>query len=330
MVRIPSSPPNIAPRLNNKNVPLWSVMIPVYNCSRYLPDALKSVLINDITEEEMQIEVIDDASTDADVEAIVEQIGKGRIKYFRQMENVGSLLNFETCINRSRGNLVHILHGDDRVKKGYYEKIANLFQEYPEAGAAFCRFGYIDGKGKWLYNQPGEMNYEGILPEWIVRIGEHCRIQYVAITVRREVYEKLGSFYGLTYGEDWEMWARIASNYQTVYSPEILAEYRKHSDSITGKKFLTGEYLLDLAHAMKLIQVHLPLEQKKSILKKAKKFYAYYGLRKANDLWHISRDKLNVKTSISQALKLHQDFFMYWEIAKLYTKMILRKLIKFA
>lgn len=328
MVRIPSSPPYIPPRLNNKNFPLWSVMIPVYNCSKYLPDALKSVLMNNIPEVEMQIEVIDDASTDADVKAIVERIGKGRIKYFRQLENVGSVRNFETCINRSCGDLVHILHGDDRIKKGYYEKIANLFKKYPEAGAAFCRFSYIDGEGKWMYNQPVETNYQGILSEWIVRIGERSRIQYVAITVRREVYEKLGSFYGLTYGEDWEMWARIACNYQTVYSPEILAEYRKHLDSITGKKFLTGEYLMDLVHAMKLIQEHLPLEQKKKILKKAKKYYAFYGMRKANDLWHISRNESNVKASISQALKLHQDFMMYWKICKLYTKMIFRKLIK--
>src|SRR5687768_18494148 len=134
MDRIPSSPPYILPRLNTKNVPLWSVMIPVYNCSKYLPDALESVLMNNIPEEEMQIEVIDDASTDADVKAIVERIGKGRIKYFRQLENVGSVRNFETCINRSCGDLVHILHGDDRVKKGYYEKIGNLFQKYPDAG----------------------------------------------------------------------------------------------------------------------------------------------------------------------------------------------------
>ncbi len=329
MNRIPASPPYIAPRLNNNSPPLWSVMIPVYNCSKYLPDALESVLINNVPEEEMQIEVVDDASTDADVKAIVEQIGKGRIKYFRQTENGGSLRNFETCINRSRGNLIHLLHGDDRVKKGYYEKIGTLFQKYPEAGAAFCRFGYIDGKGKWLYNQPVEINHDGIVPDWIMRIGKRSRIQYVAITVRREVYEKLGSFYGLTYGEDWEMWVRIACNYQTVYSPEIYAEYRKHLDSITGQKFLTGEYLQDLVHAMKLIQPHLPLELKKPILKKAKRYYAYYGMRKANDLWHISRDESNVKASIKQALKVHRDLFMHWEIFKLNTKMILRKILKY-
>lgn len=328
MDRIPSSPPFIPPRLNNNNPPLWSVMIPVYNCSQFLPETLESVLMNNMPEDEMQIEVIDDASTDTDVKLIVENIGKGRIRYHRQMANVGSLRNFETCINRSIGDLVHILHGDDRIKQGYYKKIARLFQKYPSAGAAFCKFSYIDDKGKWMYNQPTEMEHEGILPDWLLHIGERNRIQYAAITVRRSVYEKLGGFYGLTYGEDWEMWARIALNYPTVYSPEILAEYRKHLDSITGKKFLTGEYLRDLVHAMNLIQEHLPANQKQSTLRKSKFFYAHYGIRKANELWQIDHNKNSVNSSISQSLKLHSDFIIYWKIFKLRIKIFLRKLLK--
>ena len=60
--------------------------------------------------------VLCDGSTDLDVEALVMSLGKGRVKYYRQPQNVGSLRNFETCINRANGHLVHLLHGDDRVK----------------------------------------------------------------------------------------------------------------------------------------------------------------------------------------------------------------------
>src|SRR3712207_3896442 len=105
MERIPSSPPQILP-VSIADTPLWSVMIPVYNCSAFLEECLKSVLVQQLPENDMQIEVIDDASTDADVEALVKQIGKGRVKYFRQKENLGSLRNFETCINRAAGELV--------------------------------------------------------------------------------------------------------------------------------------------------------------------------------------------------------------------------------
>ncbi|MEP6595745.1 MAG: glycosyltransferase [Ginsengibacter sp.] len=324
MVRIPLSPPHFTARSNNGYLPTWSVMIPVYNCSAFLPDTLKSVLINNIPEEEMQIEVIDDASTDADIEAIVKQIGKGRIKYHRQLENVGSLRNFETCINRSAGNLVHILHGDDRVKKGYYEKIAHLFHHYPDAGAAFCRFAYIDEKGHQLYLNPVESKKEEILKNWLLLIAKKQRIQYAAITVRRVVYEKLGGFYGLTYAEDWEMWVRIAKHYPVAYTPEILAEYRKHTESISGVKFLEGEYMFDLKAAMELIQAHLPIERRKQVLRKSKIFYSAYALKIANQHWNNLHDKKSVLANINEGLKMQKNIFNFFKAAKLYLKILLR------
>ena len=261
MIRIPSSPPQIPSLSPFEKQPLWSVMIPVYNCIQYLEETLKSVLIQNISEQEMQIEVIDDASTDADVETFVNNIAKGRVKYFRQTTNVGSIRNFETCINRSLGKLVHILHGDDRVKDGYYKNIGNLFYRYPEIGAAFSRYTYINEKGDQIDVQLAESKEEGILKNGLLLIAEKQRIQYAAITVRREVYEKLGGFYGLTYAEDWEMWTRIAQYYPVAYTPEILAEYRKHTQSISGAKFLNGEYLQDLNKAMEMIQAHLPAKE---------------------------------------------------------------------
>ncbi|HET7896220.1 MAG TPA: glycosyltransferase family 2 protein, partial [Flavisolibacter sp.] len=116
MLRIPLSPPQILPRPSDAYRPLFSVMIPVYNCSAYLEETIASVLAQDMGEALMQIEVVDDASTDVDVQALVQQIGGGRVQYYRQAENVGSLRNFETCLNRARGIYVHLLHGDDRVR----------------------------------------------------------------------------------------------------------------------------------------------------------------------------------------------------------------------
>src|SRR5262249_19590947 len=116
--RIPETPPIIAPVPNSVNRPQWSVMIPSYNCSNYLEDAIKSVLTQDWGPDKMQIEVVDDASTDVDVEELVKKLGNGRVAFYRQEKNKGSLRNFETCLNRSKGNWIHILHGDDMVKPG--------------------------------------------------------------------------------------------------------------------------------------------------------------------------------------------------------------------
>ncbi|MDO6391759.1 glycosyltransferase [Pontibacter sp. BT731] len=299
-------------------------MIPVYNCSQFLTETLKSVL-NQVTAQDMQIEVVDDASTDANVEALVKQIGGGRIAYFRQPENVGSLRNFETCINRSRGELIHILHGDDLVRLGFYEKLAYLFSKYPEAGAAFCRYNCIDENGKSLYVKSPESSQEGVLTDWLLTIAERQRIQYAAIAVRREVYEKLGSFYGVNYGEDWEMWVRIARHYPFAYTPSILADYRKHPHSISGKKYLTGQYLKDIYIVTELIQSHLPIESKQHILRRSRRYYASYGIKMAQNSWTKLKDEQAVNLQIKHALKLHKSPWIYWSIAKLYIKLALDK-----
>ncbi|RNI24549.1 glycosyltransferase family 2 protein [Rufibacter latericius] len=300
-------------------------MIPVYNCSSYLPETLESVLMQGFPEDEMQIEVIDDASTDASVEELVQQIGKGRVKYYRQPKNVGSLRNFETSINRAQGTLVHLLHGDDRVLGGFYKRMGGLFKQFPEAGAAMCRFRYINEKGEFLYNQTLETEKEGILENWLIKAAIRNPSQYAATVVRRNVYEQLGSFYGLTYGEDWEMWVRIARNYPFAYTPEILADYRKHFSSISSNKFLTGQNSEDMLQVMKLIQEMLPEEHKKEVLQKSKKFYAHYGIRVANQVWQTAHHKDGVKAQIRNAVGMHLDVPLLWGIAKVYLKIALNR-----
>lgn len=327
MERIPHTPPLILPISQALIRPRWSVMIPVYNCSAFLVHTLESVLAEGIPALEMQIEVIDDASTDADVERIVQEVGKGRVSYYRQPQNVGSLRNFETCINRAQGYLVHILHGDDRVRPGYYQTIQQLFDEFPEAGAAFCRHINIDEHNNIISRHVKDDNsHWGLLENWLPRISERQLIQYVGMTVRREVYEKLGSFYGMTYGEDWEMWVRIAKHYPVAHTSRILAEYRKHTDSISGVKFLTGEYIEDITLLFQLIQQHLPPEHRKRVLKRAKRNFANYGMRVAYALWEKTGNRKYVEANLTKALKMHVDVKLCLKAAKLLARIALHEL----
>ena len=298
-------------------------MIPVYNCAGYLRHALDRVLSQDPGAEYMQIEVIDDGSTDADVEAIVHAAGKGRVGYFRQRENVGSLRNFHTCLERSRGHLVHILHGDDMVRDGFYRKMDTLFERFPSIGAGFCRYAYIDETGATLHLHDAEMDHPGIPDNWLARLCERQRIQYVAMVVKREVYEHLGGFYGVEYGEDWEMWVRIAANYEMGYTPEVLAEYRKHHTSISGKSFVTGQNMASLEWVMREIQRHLPMQKRGSILAKSRNFYAHYGLRVANTLWGRFKDKRGASAQALAAWNMSRDAGLLYKIIKLYTRITL-------
>jgi len=250
----------------------------------------------------MQIEVIDDHSTDADVSELVQRIGKGRVKYFRQPKNLGSLRNFETCINRAFGHRVHILHGDDKVQSGFYKEMEMLFQNFPEAGAAFTDFYYMDENGKRINRTEDQLLQKpGILPDWLTYIAQRQRVQPPAMVVKRSVYEKLGSFYAVHYGEDWEMWARIAANYPVAHSPERLASYRTHENNISSTSILTGQNIRDINTVIRIIQTYLPNESRRTLTKQARMNFAYYFANASHALYH---DQGNLKSAINQAKSL--------------------------
>lgn len=217
--------------------PLWSVMIPTYNCAGYLRQSLGSVLAQDPGPEIMQIEVVDDASAADDPAAVVAELGGGRVGFFRQPENVGHVRNFETCVLRSRGRLIHLLHGDDWVREGFYRRMAEPFLADPALGAAFCRQVIADERGNWLTVSPLERPESGVLSSWLEAIATGQRLQTPSMVVRREVYERLGGFDRRIshYVEDWEMWVRIAAHYPVWYETEPLAFYRVHANSISGR-----------------------------------------------------------------------------------------------
>lgn len=321
--RIPLSPPEIPALPNNLDRPLWSVMIPAYNCSKFLQDAMESVLQQDLGPNKMQIEVVDDCSTDADVEKLVKEIGNGRIGYFRQEANVGSLRNFETCIKRAKGYYVHLLHGDDRVRDGFYKELGDLYEKYPQAGAAFCAFNIIKENGESIGVSDKQSDKPCILENWLRRLTEEPRLQYVCMVVKREVYEKLGGFYLAFYGEDWEMWTRIAKHYEVAYTPKPLADYRIHFNSITARSFLTGANVRDIAKVIQKNISHLPAEEQRKAELKAKRYYAYDAVGKTISLWYRSKNKNAAKVQMKEALNLYSDINLRMNVISLRLLMLL-------
>ena len=312
--RIPQSPPEIKPVPDQIRRPLWSVMIPSYNCSQYLVENIQSVLQQDPGPERMQIEVVDDCSTDADVEGLVRQTGKGRVAFYRQPHNVGSLRNFETCLNRATGQYIHLLHGDDQVKPGFYAEIEKLFTDFPEAGAAFTGFVFVDEQNERLYDNHTLLSEPGILQNWLLQIASSQLVQVPAMVVRRSVFEKLGGFYGVHYGEDWEMWVRIAASYPVAHSPKRLALYRVHKDNITSRYFLTGQSMTDAIQVVAAIQHHLPLSERSGAKRAAKKHLAHYFARTSDKIYHQYGKPLVALEQAKRALGMHfsRITLYYW------------------
>lgn len=248
----------ILPVSKTEERPLWSIMIPTYHCAQYLRKTLESVLSQEQGPAAMQIEVVDDHSVQDDPESVVEDIGQGRVAFYRQPENVGHTRNFETCLQRSRGRIIHLLHGDDFVLDGFYNKMQHAMVENAEIGAAYCRHYTIDEKDHILDISPLERGASGELDNWLPRIAKQQWIQTPSIVVRREVYEILGAFdRRLAWTEDWEMWVRIAAHYPMWYEVEPLAAYRTHSNSNTARYVAAGENVRDYRRAIDIMGNYL-------------------------------------------------------------------------
>jgi len=250
---VPPVPPGVAR-------PRWSVMIPTYNCADYLAHTLRSVLRQDPGPDAMQIEVVDDRSERDDPERVVRDVGGGRVSFFRQPKNVGHVRNFNTCLDRARGRLVHLLHGDDAVLAGFYNAMAVPFRENPDIGAAFCRTIYMDERGHWTSFSPLLRSGRGVLPDALAVMAARQPAQPPSVVVRRDVYERLGGFDRRfrTCAEDWEMYARIAAHYAIWYEPAALALYRRRPDSLTGRGIRDGQNARDARLAIETYQRHDP------------------------------------------------------------------------
>lgn len=283
--------------------PLWSVMIPTYNCANYLRETLVSVLAQDPGTEVMQIEVIDDHSTKDDPEAVVRELAGDRVSFYRQPENVGYIKNFETCLQRSRGQLIHLLHGDDCVRDGFYRKLQRGFEENVDIGAAFCRHIHIDEQGNPIWTSYLEQPESGTLSNWLERIAVKQLIQAPSIVVRRDVYEQLGGFDRRMscWGEDWEMWVRIAVHYPVWYEVEPLALYRRGATSLTGKSVRTGKNIKDFRQAVNIVREYLPSKSANKLSRTALRNYAFYALNSAKDFLSAG-DSYGARNQLREAL----------------------------
>ena len=259
-------------------------MIPIYNCREdFLRDTLSSVLCQDPGVEHMQIEVLDNCSTLGNPEAVVREIGGGRIAFHRQTHNLGITGNFNACIERARGHWVHILHGDDTVRPNFYERAGTGVTAHPQAAAALCRHIYMDEDGQWTGFSELESRVSGVLDTdfaWRQLLDQ--RIQFVAMVVRRSTYEELGGFRPLLpHCMDWDMWKRIALSSPVHCDPEPMACYRLHAGADSSRLITTGENVREERRSIDYSCAALPREKAAMVQRAASKAAGLRAARRA-------------------------------------------------
>ncbi|HKU97895.1 MAG TPA: glycosyltransferase [Vineibacter sp.] len=318
--------PTIAALPDGTTRPFWSVMIPIYNCPEdYLRETLESVLCQDPGAEEMQIEVVDNCSTTGDPEALVRELGGGRVRFYRQPANLGIVENFNTCIRRAQGHWVHILHGDDTVRPGFYARARQGIAANPDVGAALCRIIYTNEHSQWTGITDAEARTPGVLGEdFAARQMVDQLIQFVAFAVHRSTYEELGGFRAsLAHCLDWDMWKRIALHKRIFYEPEPLACYRLHAAADSSRLMRTGENVADERRSIDISCASLPPDQGRRIRYAARKAAAVRALRRAQRLWR-NGDRATAWRQLTEALRCSRALPVLARTAYFFVRVVLR------
>jgi len=114
--------------MNNK---LFSIIIPCYNCEKYIDDTLKSVKLQNFND--FEIICIDDGSTDLTLKKIKfwkkEFNGKLRI-IVQKHKGVSSARNI--ALKRAKGKYIVFLDGDDKMEKGLLSSLCNVIKSDPD------------------------------------------------------------------------------------------------------------------------------------------------------------------------------------------------------
>ncbi len=249
--------PAIQPLTLETKRPFWSVMITTYKRTEYLGQALKSVLTQGIDEHEIQIEVVDDCSPPEitqEIAKIIQVVGKGRVTFYRQPDNVGIYANWNTCINRALGHWVHILSDDDLVMLNFYQAYRQQIEAY-KCSMVVGQSVFIGEQEQWLGISKPLQASDGLLDNALKQLSLQNSIRTPAIVVAREAYEKVGGFTNsLVYAPDWEMWTRIAANFNVAYVKRPYSQFRNHDSSETSKLVLSATSVTDSLTTSKIIQ----------------------------------------------------------------------------
>jgi len=135
--------------------PLVSIGMPVYNGSRYIREALDSLLAQSYPEFELQIS--DNASSDETPDICQAYMAKdARIHYHRNPTNLGVLKNFRRALELTSGDYFMWAACDDCWSTNYLAVLLDRLRAHPGAMLAAGRTLYIDGDGDLRRNEPDD------------------------------------------------------------------------------------------------------------------------------------------------------------------------------
>lgn len=225
-----------------RSVPSYvSVLMPAYNVSRYLREAIGSVLNQ--TWQHFELLIIEDCSTDDTAAILATYRDDPRIRILQNPRNLGLAATRNHGLSRARGNYIALLDSDDCWHPEYLEHQVRILDRDPSIAVLGCDFDFIDGDGH-------DITPENVLTSRAERDPEQALIHYPfeylirqspfvpsTWTTRRALLEKIGRFKPqLRVCEDHEAMLQLSMHGKVCETAKVLAYYRKHGAQLTASR----------------------------------------------------------------------------------------------
>ena len=258
-------------------IPKISIVIPAYNASNYLAEAIESALAQ--TYSNVEILVINDGSNDDGATERIALSYGDKIRYFSK-ENGGSSSALNMGIANMTGDWFSWLSHDDLYvpekleRQIAYLRNLRLTEEELSGHVLFSASDMIDGRGKYIRKADGRESARiaqqlNEAEDNRLLIAEPTRYAFhgCSCLVHRLVFEAVGTFNeSLWMLNDWDLWFRIyAAGYRIHFLPEPLVKGRIHVQQVSkciGYSYHNPEQDMFWKRSLDLLLGEYPNERK--------------------------------------------------------------------
>jgi glycosyltransferase involved in cell wall biosynthesis len=230
------------------DLPLVSIIIPVYNSSSFLAETIQSAIVQ--TWPNKEIIIVDDGSTDNSVE-IAKKFEGNYISVVRQ-ENQGASAARNHGLRKANGKYIQYLDADDLLSPQKIELQVNVLEKHP-----FC---VAIGPSIHFYSKNGQVSeipkqnffIKFNTPKDFVKIlfGETKEQSGTMVEIHswltpKAILDKIGPWKeSLSVDDDGEYYLRVAlASSQIIYVEKASVYYRKHFGQMSlssGAKYRKG------------------------------------------------------------------------------------------
>ena len=211
------------------NQPLVSIAIPCYNCSRFVEDAVRSVINQ--TYQNWELLIIDDGSKDNSVE-IIRNIKDSRITIFSDGCNKGLPARLNESVKWAHGVYYARMDADDIMHKERISKQVTFLLDHPEVDVLGCSAYIINGSNRVLRKRIAKNGQCGFIhPTVIAKTSWFNNNQYNEVMMR---------------SQDIELWLRTKSSSCFANMSDCLFYYRE--EGVPQVKKYVQTQLLHLNH----------------------------------------------------------------------------------